>query len=154
DQIQRFRLRGRVLDGRLAPTLLAAALQAVQAHQPPHPPPPAHPPASEQLVVHPGRAVGAVGVVVDLPDRLEQLTVGYLPGRGDVLLALVVGGTGDLEQFTGVLDAVTGHFLRLDEAVQLHRVSLAKKAVARLSTSTSACNRALSRRSRESSSRS
>ena len=47
-------------------------------------------------------------------------------------MAALVGGTGDLKQAARTLDAVTCDFLRLDERVNLHRVSFAKKAVARL----------------------
>ena len=103
----------------------------------------------------PGRAIGAVGARRGLAVILSASSASVqLPGRGDGLAALVVGGTGDLEQLTAALDAVACDFLRLDEGVHLHRVSFAKKAVARLSRSTSACSRRFSRRSRASSSRS
>jgi len=52
--------------------------------------------------------------------------------------ALVVGGPGDLEHVTAVLHTVTVCLFRLDEGVNLHRVSLAKKGAARFNRSTSA----------------
>src|SRR5262249_33606901 len=57
-----------------------------------------------------------------------------------------------LEHVTAVLDAVTCSFLRLDEGIELHRVSFAKKAIALFNRSTSACRRRFSRRSSRSSS--
>ncbi len=75
-----------------------------------------------------------------------------LAARGDAVAALVVGGLGDLEQTHSPLDAVTCGLLRLDEGVQLHRVSLAKKTVARLRISTSSLRERFSRRNRVSSS--
>ena len=109
-----------------APPLLAASLQAGQAHQPAHPPPPADRGSVEQLPVHPGRAVGAIRIFVDPADLLGQLGFGDDPGRGDLPLALVLGGTGDLEHVAAVLHTATFSFLHLDETVQFHRVSTAK----------------------------
>ncbi|MFJ9448516.1 hypothetical protein ACIRRH_42975 [Kitasatospora sp. NPDC101235] len=48
----------------------------------------------------------------------------------------VEGGSGDLEQFTRPFDVVACLLLRLDERVHCHRVSVAKKAVARRRLST------------------
>jgi hypothetical protein len=66
-----------------------------------------------------------------------ELSVAELAGRRGRVKTLVVGGTGDLEQLTAPVDAVTYGLLRLDEGLQLHRVSFAKKAVARFKISTS-----------------
>jgi hypothetical protein len=52
---------------------------------------------------------------VDRRDPGDQLGVVEGPAAGDVLALDVVGGTGDLEQRTGPLDAVLPSFLRLDE---------------------------------------
>jgi len=107
-----------------------------------------------ELLVDPGRSIGALGLGVDGLDLLGQLGVGDGPGGGCAVSALVVGGTGDLERVTAVLDAVTCDFLRLDGGVHLHRVSFGKKAAARLSRSTSAWSRRFSWRRRDSSWRS
>ena len=56
---------------------------------------------------------------MDSLDLFGQLGVGDGPGRGDASSALVVGGTGDLEQATALVDAVTCSLLRLDEGVEL-----------------------------------
>ena len=72
-------------------------------------------------------------------------------GPGQVL---VEGGTGDLQQLARPLDVAPASLLRLDERVDVHRVSLAKKAVARLRISTSSRSRRFSRRSSASSCRS
>ena len=48
---------------------------------------------------------------MDLADLLDQLGVGDLAGRRDVASALVVGGTGDLEQLTAAADAVACQLL-------------------------------------------
>nr|WP_229868938.1 hypothetical protein [Streptomyces chryseus] len=50
---------------------------------------------------------------------------------GSAVAPGVEGGAGDLEQFTRALDVVVALLLRLDERVHRHRVSFAKKAVAR-----------------------
>jgi hypothetical protein len=90
---------------------------------------------------------------VDFADLDGQVGVADLAGRRGGTGALVVGGTGDLEQLAAPLDAAPVSLLRLDEAVELHRVSFAKKAVARLRISTSPRSRRFSARNRESSSR-
>ena len=78
-------------------------------------------PMAPQLGVDTWTAVASPGGGVDGGDLLGQLGVADLPRRGDVLLSLVTGGTGDLEQLAAVLDAMTCDFLRLDEGVHLHR---------------------------------
>jgi len=143
----RSRASARVRNRRGPPALLAAPFQARQAHEAGHPPPPAVDAAVSELAMHPGRTVGAVGLVVDATDLLDEPGVGELLGRGRGLAAGVVGGPGDLEQLTAVLDAVTCGFLRLDERVHPHRVCLAKKAVARRMISTSSLRRRFPRRS-------
>src|SRR5215469_8287277 len=67
---------------------------------------------------------------------------------------LVEGGTGDLQQRARPGHVAPASLLRLDERVDVHRVSLAKKAVARLRISTSSRSRRFSRRSSASSLRS
>jgi hypothetical protein len=62
------------------------------------------------------------------------------------MAAALVGGAGDLEQLTAALDAVTCSFVGLDEGIALQWVFRTKKAVARLSRSTSAGNRRFSTR--------
>ena len=119
------RLGSRVGDGGLAPPLLAAAFEAHLAHEPAHPAFPAAHTALSQLFVDPRGPIGALGLGVDLLDLIGQFGVGDVPGRGDVLAALVIGGPGDLEQVTSVLHAVACGFLRLDERIHAHRVSRA-----------------------------
>src|SRR4029453_5929492 len=133
-------------DRGLAPTLLAAAFQPSLTHQPGDPPATDGDAAMSQRLTHSRRTVGAARLGVDLADRLEQLGIRPRPGRGCIAATLVVGGTGDLEQLTAPLDAVTCSLLRLDEGIDLHRVSLAKKPVARLRVSPSSRRRRFSRR--------
>ena len=64
----------------------------------------------EELFVDPRGAIGALGLVVDGLDLLQQLGVGELAGRGGAVAALVVGGLGDLEQTTRLVDAVPATF--------------------------------------------
>src|SRR5690348_17969021 len=92
------------------------------------------------------RAIAAPGVLMDAPD---------LPGQPGVLLLAprragqvrIEGGTGDLQQHARPGDVAPASLLRLDERIAVHRVSLAKKAVARLRISTSSRSRRFSRRS-------
>jgi hypothetical protein len=91
---------------------------------------------------------------VQLVDLLAQVGVGLLARGGLIGALLVVGGSGDLEQLARLLDVAVAGLLRLDERVHVHRVSFAKKAVARLRTSTSSRSLRFSRRSCASSSRS
>src|SRR5207245_5586587 len=107
-----------------------------------------------QLCVDPGSAVGAPGCLVDLNDALCQGKVGKVLGGRAVGCPDVVGGTGNLEQVAGPRHVALLFFLRLDERVQIHRVSLAKKAVALLRMSRSSRSMRFSLRSRLSSSRS
>ena len=51
-------------------------------------------------------------------------------GRGGAMAALVIGGTGDLQQAARTGNTVACGFFRPDEGLSLHRVSVAKKAVA------------------------
>src|SRR5579863_6929638 len=105
--------------------------------------------------MHPRPPVGATRRLMDPFDAFTQLFVGELPGRRDVLVPFIEGGPGDLEQLTRPLHRVVLlHLLRLDEREHVHRVSLAKKAVARLRISTSWVSRRFSRRNAASSSRS
>src|SRR6185295_13003650 len=105
--------------------------------------------------MHPGCAVGALRSGVDRSDPLEQGGILAGPLRGLTDTVGVVGGSGDLKQLTRTLDVAGGaDVLRLDERVHVHRVSLAKKAVARLRISLSSRSRRFSARSAASSSRS
>src|SRR5258705_13420 len=80
------------------------------------------------------RAVAATAGAVHLRDACRQLRVReFVLARG-VLMPLVVGGRGDSQQSAGPAD---GDFFRLDEAIALHRISLAKKAAAFLRISLS-----------------
>ena len=80
------------------------------------------------------------------PAQLQELEQDSVGG--------VVGGTGDLQQLARPLDFALLRFLRLDERAGAHRVSFAKKAVARFRMSTSSRSRRFSRRSSASSCRS
>src|SRR6058998_3728580 len=104
--------------------------------------------------MHPRPAVGAARLVVDNLDAFAEFGVGALTRRGNVLVPLVKGGPGDLEHLARLDDVALLGLLRLDEREHVHRVSLAKKAVARLRMSTSRCNSRFSLRSRDNSSRS
>src|SRR5262249_11825858 len=81
--------------------------------------------------------------------RVLAAAVRGLPAAGGV-----EGGTGDLQQLARPLDVAPALLLRLDERVDAHRVSFAKKAVARLRISTSSRSRRFSARSWASSLRS
>lgn len=98
--------------------------------------------------------VGSAGPLVDDDDLLRQFGVMHRAGTRGAGGVGVEGGSGDLEQFTRTLDAVSCGFLCLDERVLRHRVSFAKKAVARSRSSTSSRRRRFFRRSWASSSRS
>ena len=98
-------------------------LEPDRSHESGHPALPAGHLAITQLLVDARGPIGALGLFVDGGDLLEQLGVGQLSlGRG-AIAALVVGGTGDLEQSTRLVDAAACNLLRLDEGMQLHRVS-------------------------------
>jgi hypothetical protein len=143
DEVQRLVLVG-PRDGGRAPAAPAPALQAGGAHEPGHPAPATGDPLVGQFGLHPGRAVGAVGDLVDLGDDLGQLGIGAGPGAGRGLEGLVVGGFGDLEQRTGPGHPALPRLFRLEEGTGLHRVSFAKKAVALFSISTSSRSRRFS----------
>src|SRR5262249_24622406 len=111
------------------------------------------PPAVSQLGMDPRRAVAAPGLLMHDLDLLGEL--------GVVLFALrpagqvgIEGGAGDLQQGARSCHVAPASLLRLDEGIHLHRVSLAKKAVARLRISTSSRSLRFSRRSCASSARS
>src|SRR6266550_5046003 len=105
--------------------------------------------------MHPRPPVRAARRVEDVLDPLPELGVRARSRGEDVLVPFVEGGPGDLEQLTRPFHRVVLlNLLRLDEREHVHRVSLAKKAVARLRISTSWLSRRFSRRSSASSSRS
>src|SRR5919106_1867992 len=83
-----------------------------------------------------------------------ELLVDLLAGRGAVGAVGVVGGTGDLQQLARPLEGALLRLLRLDERIDVHRVSFTKKAVARLRISTSCRSRRFSWRRADSSWRS
>ena len=153
DQVE-GRGRGRVGDGGRTPTFLGPALQARPPHQPAHPTLPAGNTTLPQRPMHPRGPVRALGLRMDRGDLHDELGVEHGASRPLCLATLIEGGTGDLEQTTRVLHAVACGFLHPNERVHAHRVSLAKKAVARLSVSLSSRKRRFSRRNRVSSSRS
>jgi hypothetical protein len=74
---------------------------------------------------------------VNVGDLFRQFGVTDRAGTRLGSPAGIEGGPGDLQQLTRSFDAVTCTLLRLDERVHRHRVSFAKKAVARLRMSTS-----------------
>src|SRR4030095_4270424 len=84
-----------------------------------------------------------------------ELVVGELACRGGRGAVGVVGGPGDLQQLARPLDGALLRLLRLDERIDVHRVSFTKKPkVARLRISTSCRSRWFSRRRADSSWRS
>src|SRR5262245_46600140 len=103
--------------------------------------------------MHPRRAVAALGLFMHLLDLPGQLGVGPLAPRGAGQVR-IEGGTGDLQQRARPGDIAPASLLRLDERIHRHRVSPAKKAVARLRISTSSRSLRFSRRSSASSLRS
>src|SRR5207244_2285095 len=90
-----------------------------------------------QLPVHPRRTVGLPGALEDRLRLLGQLLVLLVPPRRLLLVPLVVGGSGDLEEAAGPVDAALLGLLRLDDRLHAHPSPLAKKAVARSSMSPS-----------------
>src|ERR1700689_4771077 len=105
--------------------------------------------------MHPRPPIGATRRLVNRADVFTEFFVGALPRGRDMLVPLVKGGPGDLEQLTRPFHRVVLlSLLRLDEREHVHRVSLAKKAVARFRISTSCDSRRFSRRNAASSSRS
>jgi hypothetical protein len=98
------------------------------------------------------RAVAALGRLVHLPDPPGELSV-LLLAAGRPGPVRTEGGAGDLQQRARPLDVAPASPLRLDERVDVHRVCVTKKAVARLRISRSSRSLRHSRRSRTSSSR-
>src|SRR4051795_8702494 len=145
---------GRVGDGGLLPPLRGAPPQVRLLHQPRDSLPAVPLAVAARRRVDPGSAVATLGLGVQFLDLVGRLGVLTRSNGGLVGALRVVGGTGDLQQLTRPLDVVVASLLRLDERVDVHRVSFAKKAVARLRIPTSSCSRRLSRRSRANSSRS
>src|SRR5262249_46713287 len=90
---------------------------------------------------------------VDCPNLRRQRRVVLLTLRRLPFLPLVVGGAGDLGDPAQLRHRIPTT-LRLDEPVPAHRVSIAKKAAARLRMSRSSRSTRFSRRNRRSSSRS
>jgi hypothetical protein len=84
-----------------------------------------------QLAMDARRAVAAPGLLVHLPDPPGELSVPLLAAvqPGPVRRE---GGAGDLQQRARPLDVAPASPLRLDERVDVHRVSVTKKAVAPL----------------------
>src|SRR4029450_3730054 len=79
--------------------------------------------AATQFGVDPGRAIAALGRLVGLADVLGELLVGELACRRDAGAVGVGGGPGDLQQLTRPLDVALLRLLRLDERIDVHRVS-------------------------------
>src|SRR5712691_10667539 len=104
--------------------------------------------------MHPRPAVGAARLVIDVLDAIAEFGIRELTRGRDMLVPLVKGGPGDLEQTARLHDVASLGLLRLDEREHAHRVSLANKAVARLRMSRSSRNTRFSLRNRASSSRS
>src|SRR6185312_13180371 len=110
------------------------------------------PPAlAAQLSMDPRRAIAALRPLVPGRDPDDQLGILAVPVRGLPVPGGVVGGAGDLQQLARPLDVAPALLLRLDERIHAHRVSFAKKAVARLRMSTSSRSLRFSRRSSASS---
>ena len=141
----------RVGDRGLLPPPRRPPGQAGLPHQPGDPLAGMPAPLAAQLGVDPRRPVPALGPLVPGPDVRGQPGVLAVPVRGLPAAGGVVGGTGDLQQLARPLDVALLRFLRLDERVAVHRVSFAKKAVARLRISTSSRSLRFSRRSSASS---
>src|ERR1700681_4479983 len=86
--VRRHRQRVLRIGGRLEPPLVPTT-QAVLPHQPLHPPFAHRDAAPLELLVDPRRAIGGLGLLVDLADPLQQLAVAQpflrpvaaLPGR-------------------------------------------------------------------------
>src|SRR6266702_1886724 len=90
--------------------------------------------------MHPRPAIRAARLLIDALDALTEFGIRALTGGGDVLVPFIEGGPGDLEQRARLDDVALLGLLRLDEREHVHRVSLAKKAVARLRMSRSSRN--------------
>src|SRR5712691_3177348 len=125
DQVHRRGVRIGVGDGGLLPPLEMPGLQALLPHDPRHPFARAPHVLPPQLPVHPRRTVGLPGALEDRLRLLGQLLVLLVPPRRLLLVPLVVGGSGDLEEAAGPVDAALLGLLRLDERVHAHRSPLA-----------------------------
>src|SRR5512133_2019146 len=136
----------RVGGGRALEPARRAATQPGGAHQACHTFAAMAVPATTQFGVDAWGAVAALGGLVGLADVLGELLIGALAGRDGAGMVGVVGGTGDLQQLARPLEGALLCSLRLDERIHVHRVSFAKKAVARLRISTSPRSRWFSRR--------
>src|SRR6266851_1862676 len=95
--------------------------------------------------MHPRPAIRAARVVEDGLDTLSELIIRYPAGREAMLVPVIEGGPGDLEQLARLGDVAALHLLRLDEPIPVHRVSRAKKATAlfKISRSSRASRRSL-----------
>ena len=131
----------------MLPAARGASAQTGGAHQPGDPLAAVPVAAAAELGVDAWGAVAALGPLVGLADVVGELLVGALAGRHAAGAVGVIGGTGDLQQLTRPLDGALLCLLRLDEPIDVHRVSVTKKAVARLRISTSSRSRRFSRRS-------
>src|SRR5512132_1006475 len=136
----------RVGDGGALEPARRAATQPGGAHQACHTFAAMAVPATTQFGVDAWGAIAALGGLVGLADVLGELRIGALAGRDGAAMVGLVGGTGDLQQLAGPLEGAPLCSLRLDEPIAVHRVSVAKKAVARLRISTSPRSRWFSRR--------
>src|SRR5215207_5082324 len=136
----------RVGDGRALEPARRAATQPGGPHQACHTFAAMAVPATTQFGVDAWGAVAALGGLVGLADVLGELLIGALAGRDGAGMVGVVGGTGDLQQLARPLEGALLCSLRLEEPMHVHRVSFAKKAVARLRISTSPRSRWFSRR--------
>src|ERR671912_1283375 len=146
--------RGRIGNRGALETARGAPVQPGSAHQAGHPLAAVPAPLATQLRMDPRGAVAALGRLVGVADALGQLLVCDLPRRWGAGAVGVVGGPGDLQQLARPLDVALLQLLRLDERIEVPRVSLAKKLVARLRISTSSRSRRFSRRNAASSCRS
>src|SRR5512132_1526171 len=135
----------RVGDGRALEPTRRAATQPGGTHQPCHTFAAMAVPATTQFGVDAWGAIAALGGLVGLADVLGELRIGALAGRDGAAMVGLAGGTGDLQQLAGPLEGAPLCSLRLDEPIAVHRVSVAKKAVARLRISTSPRSRWFSR---------
>ncbi len=144
-----------VRDGGGALPFRGVADDAMDAHQPLHPLVVHHPAPPAQLLGHPRRPVGAVGVLVNLLDLFDQPTFLELGNGGypvAVTFPVVIGGPGHPGDPAGGLYPEPVGLLFVDEAVEHHSFdSLTQKAVARFKSSRSIRSRAFSRRSSTSS---
>src|SRR5829696_4236005 len=120
--------------------------QPGSAHQPGHTLAAVPVAAAAQVGVNAWGAVAALGRLVGRSDVLGELLVDAVAGCDVGGAVGVVGGTGDLQQLARALEGALLGSLRLDERIDVHRVSFAKKAVARLRISTSPRSRWFSRR--------